>query len=89
MVRRTSFRRRKTPMRPAAEFQFGWDSFPGRAMPLSPLPASPSQGDGRRQVLKPMCQDGSTDLECENQLLVKKDSLFVAGGTRRMGAPRR
>jgi|GEM_PF-4842834 len=52
MVRRTSFRRRKTPMRPAAEFQFGWDSFPGRAMPLSPLPASPSQGDGGRQVLK-------------------------------------
>jgi hypothetical protein len=86
MVRRTSFRRRKTRMRPATEFQFGWDSFPGRSIPLSPLPASPSQGDGGRQVLKTHVSEWFQQI-WNAKIIVTNDSLFVAGGTRRMGRP--
>jgi hypothetical protein len=66
----------------------GFVSWTGHAV-ISAAGVAFTRGWATAKVLKPMCQDGSTDLECENQLLVKKDSLFVTGGTRRMGAPRR
>jgi len=64
----------------------GFVSWTGHAV-ISAAGVAFARGWGAASFKNPCVGMVPTDLECENQLLVKKDSLFVAGGTRRMGRP--